>query len=105
MDGKDNKYDACGIGPDQIRKELSMRRLSIVWVTEQKGDRSEKTRIFLVNNLMHIWVVPPAELMHLRDLGLADLQEDPDRAALVHWGMVSAVYLLVQHGHSDRGDF
>jgi len=81
----------AGIGPDQIRKELHEALVDCMG-DGTKGDRSEKTRIFLVNNLMHIWVAPPAELIHLRDLGLANLQRDPAHSALVHWGMVSAVY-------------
>lgn len=57
-----------------------------------KGERSDKTRTFVVNNLMKIWVSPDPELIPFRDASLAFLQENPAMALAVHWGMLSAVY-------------
>ncbi|WP_298068440.1 hypothetical protein [uncultured Mailhella sp.] len=57
-----------------------------------KGERSDQTRTFVVNNLMKIWVSPDPELISFRDASLAFLRETPYMALAVHWGMVSAVY-------------
>jgi hypothetical protein len=57
-----------------------------------KGNRSDQTRTFVVNNLMNIWVSPDPELIAFRNASLAFLQENPSMALAVHWGMISAVY-------------
>ena len=57
-----------------------------------KDERSSKTRSFVVNNLMKIWVSPDPELIPFRDTSLASLREHPSMARAVHWGMISAVY-------------
>lgn len=56
------------------------------------GKRSEQTRIFVVSNLMRIWVAPASELIPLRDALLALLRENPSMALVAHWGMISAAY-------------
>ncbi len=57
-----------------------------------EGERSDGTRTFAVNNLMTIWVNPPAELMAFRNAALTQLREQPATGSAVHWAMVSAVY-------------
>ena len=57
-----------------------------------KGERSDQTRTFVVNNLMKIWVSPDPELIPFRDASLAFLREHPSMALAVHWGMISASY-------------
>lgn len=81
----------AGLDAKSIRQELHE------FLTERKGngsegDRSARTRTFLVNNLMKIWVSPDLELTPFRDASLAFLQENPSMALAVHWGMISAVY-------------
>ncbi len=57
-----------------------------------EGERSDKTRTFVVNNLMKIWVSPDPELIPFRDASLAFLRERPTMALAIHWGIISAVY-------------
>jgi len=81
----------AGLDAKNIRQELHE------FLTERKGNGSEgnrsvRTRTFLVNNLMKIWVSPDLELTPFRDASLAFLQENPSMALAVHWGMISAVY-------------
>lgn len=81
----------AGLNAKTIRKELHE------FLVDRKGngsegERSDQTRIFLVNNLMKIWVSPDFELISLRDALLAFLRKNPSMALAVHWGMISAVY-------------
>jgi len=57
-----------------------------------KGERSDKTRTFVVNNLMNIWVLPGAEVLPFRDASLEYLQENPSQSLAIHWGMICAAY-------------
>ncbi len=57
-----------------------------------KGEQSDQTRTFAVNNLMKIWVSPDPCLVSFRDNALAFIQKKPSMALAVHWSMVSVVY-------------
>lgn len=56
------------------------------------GVRSINTRTFLVNNLMHIWVQPPDELLELRGAALNLLNDGEKASTPIHWALISAVY-------------
>lgn len=80
-----------GLGAKTIRQELH-EFLADRKGDGSKGERSDKTRTFVVNNLMNIWGSPDPELIPFRDASLAFLRETPSMALAVHWGMISAVY-------------
>lgn len=80
-----------GLDTKSIREELHE------FLTDRKsdgsrGERSDQTRTFVVNNLMKIWVSPIPELIPFRDASLAFLRENPLMALAAHWGMISAAY-------------
>ena len=80
-----------GLDEKTIRQELHQ------FLSDRKGNgsegvRSENTRIFVVNNLMNIWVAPEPELIPFRDASLTVLREGHSSALAVHWGMISAAY-------------
>lgn len=81
----------AGLDAKTIRQELH-EFLSDRKGNGTEGERSDKTRTFVVNNLMKIWVSPDAELVQFRDASLAYMRENPAMALAVHWGMISAVY-------------
>jgi len=56
------------------------------------GERSARTRTFVIGNLMRIWAAPDPELIRFRDASLAVLRENPSAALAVQWGMISAAY-------------
>ena len=81
----------AGLDINTIRQELH------TFLADRKGDgskgeRSDQTRIFAVNNLMKIWVSPAPELISFRKASLAFLRENPSMALAIHWGMISAAY-------------
>ena len=81
----------AGLDAKTIRQELHE------FLADRKGNgaegkRSDKTRTFVVNNLMKIWVSPDPELIPFRDASLVFLREHASMAMAVHWGMISAVY-------------
>lgn len=81
----------AGLDAKTIRQEMHE------FLAERKGNgteggRSDKTRTFVVNNLMKIWISPDTELTPFRDASLAFLRGNPSMALAVHWGMVSAAY-------------
>ena len=81
----------AGLDAKAIRQELHE------FLTERKdnsfgGERSDQTRVFIVNNLMKIWITPDPELITFRDASLGFLQENSSISLAVHWGMISAVY-------------
>lgn len=80
-----------GIDAKTIRQELH-EFLADRKGNGSEGERSDKTRTFVVSNLMKIWVAPDPELIPFRDASLGFLRENPSMALAVHWGMVSAVY-------------
>jgi hypothetical protein len=60
-----------------------------------KKEGSAETRGFAVQNLMKIWVLPPAELIAFRDDCLAlfkDYQDKESALKAINWAMISAVY-------------
>lgn len=76
---------------------MSRLTFQVVFLAERKGngsegERSNQTRIFVVNNLMKIWVSPDPELMTFRDAALTFLREHPSMGLAVHWAMILAVY-------------
>lgn len=80
-----------GLDAKAIRQELHE------FLADRKGsgsedERSDKTRTFVVNNLMNIWVSPDPGLISFRDALLVFLREHSSMALAVHWAMVSAVY-------------
>ncbi len=79
----------AGLSAGTIRRELHEHLKA---VDDPAGARSDGTRTFAVNNLMTIWVGPPAELVSFRDAALAFLREQPATGIIVHWAMISAVY-------------
>lgn len=81
----------AGIDVKTIRQELHEFLLDRKG-SGTEGERSDKTRTFVVNNLMNIWASPNHELLPFRDASLAFLLENPSMALAVHWGMISAVY-------------
>ena len=81
----------AGLDAKTIRQELH-EFLADRKGNGSKGERSDQTRTFVVNNLMKIWVSPDPELIPFRDSSLASLRETPGMALAVHWGMISAVY-------------
>ncbi len=81
----------AGLDGKTIRQELH-EFLADKKGNGSEGERSDKTRTFVVNNLMKIWVSPDFELIPFRDASLALLQENPSMALAIHWGMISAVY-------------
>lgn len=81
----------AGLDANTIRQELHG------FLADRKGNgaegkRSDQTRIFVVSNLMNIWISPDPELIPFRDAQLSFLRENPSMALAVHWGMISAVY-------------
>lgn len=81
----------AGLDEKTIRQELHE------FLDDKKGNgtegkRSKKTRAFVVNNLMKIWVSPDPELTSFRDASLAFLRDFPSMGLAVHWGMISAAY-------------
>jgi len=81
----------AGMDTHAIRNELHH------YLSERKGDgslgqRSKNTRTFAVNNLMHIWITPPKEILPLRDDAIALIRQDPTQNMAMHWAMISAVY-------------
>jgi len=81
----------AGLDAKAIRQELHE------FLADRRGhgtevERSEQTRAFAVNNLMHVWVLPDPELIPFRDASLAFLRGNPSMAMAIHWGMISAVY-------------
>ena len=80
-----------GLDAKSIRQELH-EFLSDRKGNGTEGERSDQTRIFVVNNLMKIWVSPAPELIPFRDASLAFLREYSSMALAIHWGMISAVY-------------
>ena len=81
----------AGLDAKKIRQELH-EFLADKKGNGSKGERSDQTRTFAVNNLMKIWVSPESELMPLRDASLSFMRENSSMALAVHWGMISAVY-------------
>ncbi|MGJ0515473.1 MAG: hypothetical protein ACR65O_06945 [Methylomicrobium sp.] len=81
----------AGLDAKTIRQELH-EFLSERKGSGSEGERSNKTRTFVVGNLMKIWVSPDPELIPFRDASLAFLQEQPSMSLVIHWGMISAVY-------------
>jgi len=81
----------AGLDAKNIRQELH-EFLADKKGNGSKGERSDQTRTFAVNNLMKIWVSPDSELMPLRDASLSSMRENSSMALAVHWGMISAVY-------------
>lgn len=79
----------AGLDAGTIRRELHEHLKAR---DDPAGKRSDGTRTFAVNNLMTIWVGPPAELVAFRDAALALLRRQPSMGMAVHWGMISAVY-------------
>ncbi len=69
------------------------------------GARSVRTRTFIVNNLMRIWVSGDPELVPFREASLAFLRDNPSpsMALAVHWGMVSATYPFWFHAARQTG--
>ena len=57
-----------------------------------EGERSDRTRTFVVGNLMKVWVSPDPGLVTFRDAALGFLCEHPSMGLAVHWSMISAVY-------------
>ena len=81
----------AGLDATKIRQELH-EFLADKKGNGSKGERSDQTRTFAVNNLMKIWVSPDSELILLRDASLSSLRENSLMPLAVHWGMISAVY-------------
>ena len=81
----------AGLDAKKIRQELH-EFLADKKGNGSKGERSDQTRTFAVNNLMKIWVSPDSELIFLRDASLSSMRENSSMALAVHWGMISAVY-------------
>lgn len=81
----------AGFDAKTIRRELH-ELLSDSNGNATEGKRSDKTRTFVVGNLMKIWVSPDPELIPVRDTSLQLLQEIPSMALAIHWEMISAVY-------------
>ena len=81
----------AGLDAKKIRQELH-DFLADKRGNGSKGERSDQTRTFAVNNLMKIWVSPDSELIPLRDTSLFSLRENSPIALAIHWGMISAVY-------------
>ena len=81
----------AGLDAKKIRQELH-EFLADKKGNGSKGERSDQTRTFAVNNLMKIWVSPDSELILLRDASLSSLRENSLMPLAVHWGMISAVY-------------
>lgn len=78
----------AGLDAKAIRQELH----AFLSERHHDGERSVRTRTFVVNNLMKIWVVPEPELILFRDAALTFLRECPSLSLAVHWAMISAVY-------------
>lgn len=81
----------AGLDANSIRQELHgflLKQSS----KQDKKERSEKTRVFVVANLMKTWVSPDTDLIPFRDASLAALREHPAMALAIHWGMISAAY-------------
>ena len=81
----------AGLNAKAIRQELH----DFLVERNRSGSRSrgsDKTRTFVVNNLMKIWVAPDPDLISFRDASLVLLRESPFMALPVHWGMISAAY-------------
>lgn len=81
----------AGLDTKAIRQELHE------FLSQRKGDgseggRSDRTRTFVVDNLVKIWIVPDSELVPYRDALLAGFQENRSTALAAHWAMVSAAY-------------
>ncbi|MBQ9405959.1 MAG: hypothetical protein IJU37_04355 [Desulfovibrio sp.] len=81
----------AGLNADNIRQELH------AFLRHRKGngstgERSQRTRSFVVSNLMKIWASPAPELIPLRDATLAFLRENPSMTLAAHWAMISAAY-------------
>lgn len=81
----------AGLDAKMIRQELH-DFLSDPKDNGSEDERSDKTRTFVVGNLMKIWVSPDPELIPFRDASLAFLQEQPSMSLVIHWGIISAVY-------------
>ena len=81
----------AGLDAKTIRQELH-EFLASRKVNCSEDERSDKTRTFVVNNLMKTWVSSNPELIPFRDASLAFLREYPSMCLPVHWGMISAVY-------------
>lgn len=81
----------AGLDATTIRQELH-EILACRKGDGSEGERSEKTRTFVVNNLMNIWVSTAPELLPFRDTALAFVRKHPSMAMAVHWAMISAVY-------------
>ncbi len=81
----------AGLEGKAIRKELH-EYLSDKRGNGSEGRRSDRTRTFIVDNLMKIWGSPDPNLTLFRDASLTFLRENPSMALAIHWGMISAVY-------------
>jgi len=80
-----------GLDANTIRQELH-EFLSGQKCNGSEGVRSDKTRTFVVNNLMRIWVSPDPDLVIFRDASLSFIHEHPSMELAVHWGIISAAY-------------
>ncbi|MDR1164746.1 MAG: hypothetical protein LBO66_02545 [Deltaproteobacteria bacterium] len=81
----------AGLDAQTIRKELHD------YLADRKGngfegERSERTRTFVVDNLMRTWVSPDPKLIPFRNASRIFLREHPSMHLAVHWGMISAAY-------------
>ena len=88
---KATNLQLAGLGAKTIRQELH-EFLSDRKGNGNEGERSDRTRTFVVDNLMKTWVSPDPVLVSFRDAALAFLRKHPSMGLAVHWGMISAVY-------------
>ena len=80
-----------GMDATTIRQELHH------YLSDRKGggslgERSENTRKFVVNNLMHIWITPPQEIVPMRNDALEIIRNDATQSLAMHWSLISSVY-------------
>jgi hypothetical protein len=81
----------AGLETKSIRQELH------AYLATRRGDgdqgqRSERTRRFVVDILMRSWVSPEEDLAAFRSGSLAFLRQHPSRSLAVDWGIISAAY-------------
>jgi hypothetical protein len=92
----------AGFDPASARKELHL------WLTQDRGDtegaaQSERTRKFVVSNLMRTWVTPDSELVPFRDACVRLIQDTPSTSFVVHWAIISAAYPFWWHAAIQTG--
>jgi hypothetical protein len=81
----------AGLDTKNIRQELHE------FLADRKGNGSEGERGIIsrkqvVTMLMKIWVSPDLSLVSFRDSNLSLLREQPTKALIIHWAMISSAY-------------